>query len=134
MPDGSELEAEAGDEGQIVFFSVFLAALVVVAPSLIKFFWRCKPLPQGPERSRIEAICEKARMKYNNILTWPIFEGKLLTAGVMGLIKKFRYILVTPSLLGILDDQEIDAVMAHEIGHIKKKHLLFYLMFFLGFI
>lgn len=121
-------------EGQIVFFSVFLAALVVVAPSLIKIFWGCRPLPPGPDRRRIEAMCQKAGMKYNNILAWPIFEGKLLTAGVMGLIRQFRYILVTESLLRILNDHELDSVMAHEIGHIKKKHLLFYLIFFLGFI
>jgi Zn-dependent protease with chaperone function len=122
------------EEGQVIFFSLFLAALVVVAPSMIRFFWRCRPLPEGPERRRIEAMCEKAKLKYNNILKWPIFEGRLLTAGVMGLIKRFRYILVTESLLQILNDNEIDAVMAHEIGHIKRKHLLFYLIFFLGFI
>jgi Zn-dependent protease with chaperone function len=124
----------ASQEGQVIFFSLFLGALVVIAPSMIRFFWRCRPLPHGPERTRIEAMCEKAKLKYNNILKWPIFEGKLLTAGVMGLIKQFRYILVTESLLQILNDHEIDAVMAHEIGHIKKKHLLFYLIFFLGFI
>jgi Zn-dependent protease with chaperone function len=124
----------ATPEGQIIFFSFFLAALVLIAPSLIKLFWRCRPLPPGPKRKRIEAICEKAKLKYNNILKWPIFEGKLLTAGVMGLIKRFRYILVTEGLLQILNDDEIDAVMAHEIGHIKKKHLVFYLIFFLGFI
>jgi len=121
-------------EGQVIFFSFFLAALVVIAPSMIKFFWRCRPLPHGPKRRRIEAICENAKLKYNNILKWPIFEGRLLTAGVMGLIKQFRYILVTESLLKILNDDEIDAVMAHEIGHVKKKHLVFYLIFFLGFI
>jgi Zn-dependent protease with chaperone function len=134
LPFSAPKRLLATPEGQILFFMVFLAALVVVAPSLIKFFWRCKPLSPGAKRSRIEAMCEKAKMKYNNILTWPIFEGKLLTAGVMGLIKSFRYILVTDSLLRILDDEEIDAVMAHEIGHIKKRHLLFYLVFFLGFI
>lgn len=121
-------------EGQTVFFTLFLAALVVVAPSLIKVFWQCRPLRQGPKRERIETICRKAQLQYNNILDWPIFEGKMLTAGVMGLIKRFRYILVTESLLQILNDNEIDAVMAHEIGHIKKRHLLFYLVFFLGFI
>ena len=52
----------------------------------------------------------------------------------MGLVKRFRYILVTKSLLRILDDDELDAVVAHEIGHIKKRHLLFYLIFFIGFI
>ncbi len=124
----------ASSEGQVIFFTLFLVALVIIAPSMIKFFWRCRPLPYGPKRQRIEAMCEKAKLQYNNILKWPIFEGKLLTAGVMGLIRRFRYILVTESLLKILDDNEIDAVMAHEIGHIKKKHLLFYLVFFLGFV
>ena len=57
----------------------------------------------------------------------------MITAGVMGLIKKFRYILVTPSLLKLLEPEEVDAVIAHEIGHIKKKHLLFYLVFFVGY-
>jgi Zn-dependent protease with chaperone function len=124
----------ATPEGQVIFFFCFLAALIVVAPSLIKLFWQCRPLPPGPKRKRIEAMCEKARLGYNNILRWPIFEGRLLTAGVMGLVKRFRYILVTDSLLQILNDDEIDAVMAHEIGHIQKKHLVFYLIFFLGFI
>ena len=134
LPFSAPKRLLATPEGQVIFFSFFLAALVVIAPSLIKFFWRCRPLPDGLKRKRIEAICEKANLKYNNILTWPIFEGKMLTAGVMGLIKRFRYILVTESLLQILNDNEIDAVMAHEIGHIKKKHLVFYLIFLLGFI
>jgi Zn-dependent protease with chaperone function len=134
LPASAPKRLLATPEGQIVFFSFFLAALVVIAPSLIRLFWQCRPLPQGPRRARIEAICRKAKLNYNNILKWPIFEGKLLTAGVMGLIKRFRYILVTESLLQILNDNELDAVMAHEIGHIKKKHLVFYLIFFLGFV
>jgi predicted Zn-dependent protease len=72
-------------------------------------------------------------MAYANILYWPIFGGKMLTAGVMGLVRRFRYILVTPALLQLLEPDEIDAVIAHEIGHIKKKHLVFYLFFFVGF-
>jgi len=134
LPFSAPKRLLATPEGQVIFFSFFLAALVVIAPSMIKFFWRCRPLPHGPKRRRIEAMCQKARLKYKNVLKWPIFEGRLLTAGVMGLIKQFRYILVTESLLKILNDDEIDAVMAHEIGHVKKKHLVFYLIFFLGFI
>ena len=57
----------------------------------------------------------------------------MITAGVMGLIKQFRYILVTRSLLQRLTPYEIEAVIAHEIGHVKKKHLLFYLIFFAGY-
>ncbi len=57
----------------------------------------------------------------------------MITAGVMGLIYKFRYILVTGPLLRLLQPDEIDSVIAHEIGHIKRKHLIFYLVFFAGY-
>lgn len=120
-------------EGEITYFLVFLFAIAIVGPVMIQKFWRCKPLEIGYYRSRIEELCRKAGLEYANILYWPIFGGKMITAAVMGLIKKFRYILVTQGLLQMLEPEEIDAVIAHEIGHIKKKHLLFYLLFFVGY-
>jgi len=120
-------------EGEVVYFLIFLLAIAILGPTMIQKFWRCKPLETGHHRSRIENLCRKAGMGYANILYWPIFGGRMITAAVMGLIKKFRYILVTHGLLEMLEPEEIDAVIAHEIGHIKKKHLLFYLMFFVGY-
>lgn len=58
----------------------------------------------------------------------------MITAGVMGLVGRFRYLLVTESLLSHLSPEEIDAVVAHEIGHVKKRHLYFYLLFFGGYL
>lgn len=121
-------------EGQVAYFLVFIFAIAIAGPAMIQKFWRCKPLETGYYRRRIENLCQEAGMKYANILYWPIFGGRMITAGVMGLIKKFRYILVTGALLQFLEPEEIDAVIAHEIGHIKKKHLLFYLIFFVGFL
>ena len=72
-------------------------------------------------------------MSYADILYWPIFGGRMITAGVMGLVGRFRYILVTESLLRVLRPEEVDTVIAHEIGHVKKRHLLFYLFFFIGY-
>jgi len=120
-------------EGQIIYFLVFLFAIAIVGPLIIQKFWRCEPLETGYYRQRIENLCKRAGMEYANILYWPIFGGKMITAGVMGLVKKFRYILVTDALLRFLEPEEIDAVIAHEIGHIKKKHLMFYLIFFIGY-
>jgi Zn-dependent protease with chaperone function len=120
-------------EGEVAYFLIFLLAIAILGPTMIQKFWRCKPLETGLHRSRIENLCRKAGMGYANILYWPIFGGRMITAAVMGLIKKFRYILVTHGLLEMLEPEEIDAVIAHEIGHIKKKHLLFYLMFFVGY-
>jgi len=123
----------ATTEGQVIYFLIFLFAIAIIGPAIIQKFWRCKPLEKGDDRSRIEFLCKKADLKYANILYWPAFGSRMITAGVMGLIKNFRYILVTGPLLNFLEPDEIDAVIAHEIGHIKRKHLIFYLIFFTGY-
>ena len=123
----------ATTEGEVSYFIIFLLAVAILGPFVIQKFWRCKPLENGYYRSRIESLCRRADLAYADILYWPIFGGKMVTAGVMGLVKKFRYILVTNSLLQLLEPEEIDAVIAHEIGHVKKKHLLLYLGFFVGY-
>jgi Zn-dependent protease with chaperone function len=119
--------------GQTAYFLVFLMIAAIFAPLMIQKFWRCHPLEPGERRSRIEALCNKAGIRYANILYWPIFDGRMITAGVMGLAARFRYILVTDALFSILTRDEVDQVIAHEIGHVKHKHLLLYLLFFIGF-
>ena len=120
-------------EGEVIYFLFFLFLVAVFGPAIIRKFWMCKPLEPGFDRARIEALCRRAGLEYADILHWPIFGGKMITAGVMGLVKKFRYILVTDGLLRFLSPEEIDAVMAHEIGHVKKNHILFYMFFFTGY-
>lgn len=120
--------------GQVIYFLFFLFGVAIIGPAIIKQFWRCKPLENSYARSRIESLCSKAGLDYEDILYWPIFGGKMITAGVMGLVKRFRYILVTNALLSLLEPEELDMVIAHEIGHIKRKHLIFYLIFFAGFL
>ncbi|MBW1836811.1 MAG: M48 family metalloprotease [Deltaproteobacteria bacterium] len=122
------------NEGQGIYFLIFLFGVAIISPAMIQKFWRCKPLENGYKRERIENLCQKANFEYRNILYWPIFGGMMITAGVMGLIKRFRYILVTGALLRFLEPEEIDAVIAHEIGHIKRKHLIFYLFFLVGYL
>ena len=120
--------------GEIGYIALFLVAISIFGPVLIKKLWNCKPLEPGLSRTRIESICKKAGLKYSNILKWELFGGTMITAGVMGLVGRFRYILVTPALLNSLNEDELDAVMLHEIGHVQKYHMLFYLFFFAGFI
>jgi len=119
--------------GELTFFVSFLIIIAVFGPVMIQKLWRCKPVEEGSERSVIEEICRKAGVGFKDILYWPIFGSRMITAGVMGLIKRFRYILVTNALLRLLEPEEVKAVIAHEAGHIKRKHLLFYLLFFSGY-
>ena len=120
-------------EGQVVYFLLFLVVVAVFAPAVIQRFWGCRPLENGFYRERIQTLCRHAGIRYRNILYWPIFGGRMLTAGVMGIVYRFRYILVTEALLKSLDPDEIDAVIAHEIGHVQRHHLLYYMLFMAGF-
>jgi len=119
--------------GETILFLFFFVFLAVIFPALIKNLWNCRTLPAGQARTHMEEFCRQQNFKYSDIMLWPLYEGKMLTAGVMGISKKYRYVLITPALLEALTPYEIEAVLAHEIGHIKKYHLQFYLVLFLGF-
>ena len=120
--------------GEIVYVLVFLVAIAGMGPFLIQKVWGCHSLEPGPARYRIETLCRRAGMKYRDILKWDLFAGSMITAGVMGIWGRFRYILVTPSLLSMLGNDELDAVIVHEIGHVQHRHIHFYLLFFAGYI
>ena len=120
--------------GEMAYFLFFLALVAVIGPAVIRRFWRCRPLAEGPDRQRIAAVCQRAGIRFAEILDWPLFEGRMITAGVMGLVRRFRYILVTRAMLAYLGPEEIEQVIAHEIGHVKRHHLIFYLLFLTGYL
>lgn len=119
--------------GQVVVFSVLLGTFLSFGPSLVVRLWGCKPLPESPLRTALEEFCERHRFRIGDFKLWPLFGGEMLTAGVMGVLPGLRYILITRGLLTLLNRQELEAVVAHEMGHVKRFHLPFYLLLFLGF-
>ncbi len=119
--------------GEPLLILLFFLLLLIFFPALIIRLWGCTPMPAGPLRQQIEAFCRRHRIGYADIMLWPLFEGRLLTAGVMGIAGRFRYLLITPALLETMTPEEVEAVMAHEVGHVKRYHLQLYLLFFLGF-
>jgi Zn-dependent protease with chaperone function len=121
-------------EGQLLLFTTFLSVLMVFLPALIRIFWGCRPVGASERVARLESFLKGLGLRYRELLRWPIFEGKMMTAGVMGLVPRFRYILVSDALLNALTLDELKAVMAHEAAHVKYRHLILYLVFFLGFI
>jgi len=125
------LESPAGEIG---FFVVFMIVLVVFFPALIRPLWGLRPMPDGPQRRDIEDFCRRHGFRVREIMLWPLYEGEGLTAGVMGLVRRWRFLLITPALLKILDQDELAGVIGHEFGHVKRHHLLFYVLFFLGYL
>jgi Zn-dependent protease with chaperone function len=118
---------------QVVVFGLFLVALAIVAPAFIVWVWDCKPLEDPELKNTIENFCRSRGVKFKDIMSWNALNGGLVTAGVLGLVTRFRYLLITPELIKLLDKDELLGVVSHEIGHVKKNHLRYYLGFFLGF-
>jgi Zn-dependent protease with chaperone function len=119
--------------GQMIFFAVFITLLMVVLPKFIQRWWGCTPLAPSEKGDLLECFLMERGFKYRGLLKWPIFEGRMMTAGIMGIVPRYRYILVTDSLIEALSLDELKSVLAHEMGHARRHHLLFYILFFVGF-
>ena len=120
------------EPGEYLSFVIFLLLILIFFPPLVRRLWGCTPFPEGPLLDHLQTFFKKQNFSAD-IFTWPLFEGRVITAGVMGIIPGLRYVMITPALLQHLSLEELDAVMAHEIGHIKKKHMLLYLLIIAGF-
>ena len=119
--------------GELAVFGIFFAFLAFGYPPLLMKIWRCTPVAEGAVRDELVGMCERLQLKYRDVLMWPLFGGQVLTAGVVGFVARFRYILITNGLLTSLTLGEIEAVIAHETGHVKYRHMPLYLFVLLGF-
>ena len=116
----------------IALFASFLLILPAIAPPLMVKLWGCRPLPPSALRTSLANFCAREKVRYREIMLWPSVEGRAVTAAVIGPYFFSRYLLITPGLIEILNPEEINAVIAHEIGHVKRHHLLVFLLFFLS--
>ncbi len=129
-------EAHKGYEG-VLFWPLFLLLLGIVFPYLAVRLWPTRPFPESSIKEEILGYLKREGVKVRSIYLWLPFEGRLLTAGIMGLVAPFRYLLISPGLLSVLTEWELLSVVAHEAGHIKNRHMFFlftFLLFFIAFL
>ncbi|MBN1597864.1 MAG: M48 family metallopeptidase [Bacteroidales bacterium] len=102
----------------MIFITMFYSTLIV------PLFNKQTPLEDGPLRQAIQEFCKKVDFKLDNI--YVIDGSKRSTksnAYFTGLGPEKRIVLYD-TLIEDLEIDEIVAVLAHEIGHYKKKHSL----------
>ncbi|MCF8331249.1 MAG: M48 family metallopeptidase [Bacteroidales bacterium] len=101
-----------------IFMTMFYSTLIV------PLFNKQKPLEDGPLREEIERFAEKTGFKLDNIF---VIDGSKRSAKsnayFSGLGPKKRIVLFD-TLIENHTKEELVAVLAHEIGHYKKKHTL----------
>jgi len=120
-----------GDMGQFMLLGSLLLVFVLFAPWLVVRLWGCKPLPPDRKREELEGFCKQHNFMIGGFMLWPLFGDEMLTAGIIGILPRWRYILMTKGLLALLDTDELKAVVAHEMGHVRRLHIITYLMFFM---
>jgi len=109
----------------IIFPFLFLAAIMFFFPPLLQKMWGCTSLPDSPLKQRLLALCRKANFQCRDMKIWHVMKHAL-TAAIIGISPKTRYVMFTESLLKRFPDDEVEAILAHEIGHSHHKHLLLY--------
>ena len=99
-----------------------LVTLVIGFPWLLRHAWSAKPLPTGPLRVALHDDCCRWRTVVSDVLVWPT-GGRVTTAAVSGLIPALRYLVLSDALVDRFDRQAVQAIVAHEAGHIHHRHL-----------
>lgn len=110
----------------ITAFSVFM--VLFYSNLIVPLFNKQTPLPEGELKYAIEAFSDKVGFRLDNI--YVIDGSKRSTkanAYFTGLGSKKRIVLYD-TLINDLTVSELVAVLAHEIGHYKKKHVVWSLI------
>jgi Zn-dependent protease with chaperone function len=118
---------------EAVAFIASSLLVFITSPELLVTVLHARPLADSPLRRRLEALATRLDLRYRDILVWHTSYG-VGNAAVMGLLPRFRYILLTDLLIETLSDEQIEAVFAHEAGHVKHRHLLWYVAFWAMFL
>ncbi|NCT17806.1 MAG: peptidase M48 [Flavobacteriaceae bacterium CG2_30_34_30] len=111
----------------IAIFSVFMN--MFYAKLIVPIFNKQKPLEEGSLRDKIEKYATKVGFQLNHIY---VIDGSKRSTKANAYFSGFgkeKRITLFDTLIDDLEEEEIVAVLAHEVGHYKKKHILVNLFF-----
>ncbi len=122
------LMARAGEQwwlwAWLVWVGFNLAVLVIYPGLIAPLFNKFEPLPAGPVRERVEQLLARCGFAARGLY---VMDGSRRSshgnAYFTGL-GRYRRIVFFDTLLGRLLPGEIEAVLAHELGHFRHRHVL----------
>ncbi|NLT52205.1 MAG: M48 family metallopeptidase [Ignavibacteria bacterium] len=106
----------------LFLFSVVLAQILPVL--ILPLFYKITPVENEDLKERILKLSADAGLKVENVFRFDMSKNtKKANAAFTGLGKTKR-ILLGDTLLDNYDNDEIETVIAHELGHYKRKHII----------
>jgi STE24 endopeptidase len=109
-----------------IIYSLFQIILIILAPVLIMpLFNTFTPMNAGPLREKIKAYAEKINFSFSDIYSMDGSRRSRKSNAFFTGFGKYRKIALFDTLTEKMDDDEVVAVLAHEMGHFKKRHMLY---------
>jgi STE24 endopeptidase len=112
-----------------LFVSIFTIFMTMFYSSwIVPLFNKQTPLEEGPLKTAINEFAQKVGFSLSNIY---VIDGSKRSTKANAYFSGFgvkKRIVLYDTLIEDLSQEEIVAVLAHEIGHYKKKHVLFNLL------
>jgi STE24 endopeptidase len=108
-----------------VVWTSFSLFIMWVYPTLIApIFNKFEPLEEGTTLERIQQLLQRCGFNSNGIF---VIDGSRRSSHGNAYFSGFgrnKRIVFFDTLLKMLNDDELEAVLAHELGHFKKKHIV----------
>jgi STE24 endopeptidase len=103
----------------------FQLLLLLVAPSIIMpLFNKFTPLPEGELRQRLFALAQRTHFPTRSIEVMDGSKRSRHSNAFFTGLGRFRKIVLFDTLIAQLTEPELESVLAHEIGHYKKRHVI----------
>jgi len=103
----------------------FQMLMTLLAPVLIMpLFNKFTPLPEGSLRERLLALARRIGFRAADIQVMDGSKRSRHSNAFFTGLGRFRKIVLFDTLIQQLTEPELEAVLAHEIGHYKKRHIL----------
>ena len=106
-------------------WTLFSLFIMWIYPSLIApIFNKFEPLEEGDTLERIKQLLQRCGFSSNGIF---VIDGSKRSSHGNAYFSGFgrnKRIVFFDTLLKMLNDDELEAVLAHELGHFKKKHIV----------
>src|SRR6202451_645226 len=112
----------------IVAWALFMGMFILLAQLapvvLFPIFYKFEPLDDEELRRRLVVLSERAGTRVRGVYRWKLSEkSKKANAALTGL-GATRRIILADTLLDNYQPEEIEAVLAHELGHHVHRHIL----------
>lgn len=112
--------------GVIALFSIFMN--MFYSKLIVPLFNKQTPLEDGSLKEKLETYAKNVGFELKNIF---VIDGSKRSTKANAYFSGFgkeKRVTLYDTLINDLDEDEIVAVLAHEVGHYKKKHIIFNLV------